>query len=146
MLAVLHLDSVLRSASLIGPIAALRDQSLKTHVARAAEKISRSHREAENRFFCIECSVQVVVGSEAQVQSAAVRFQREQRLCTRCMSKRETGTKRTMRRPRPPRTFTVPQNPSLWKMFCIQGDVSCACLLTNQNPTLGMIPTAGRHG
>ena len=37
--------------------------------------------------------------------------------------------------PRPPRTFTVPQNPSLWKMFCIQGGVSCACLLTNQNPT-----------
>jgi len=49
-------------------------------------------------------------------------------------------------KPRPPRTFTVLQNPSLWKMFCIQGDVSCACLLTNQNPTLGMIPTAGRHG
>ena len=49
--------------------------------------------EAKDRFFCIECSVQVVVGSEAQVQSAAVRFQREQRLCTRCMSKRETGTK-----------------------------------------------------
>ena len=51
------------------------------------------HTEAEDRFFCIECSVQVVVGSEVQVQSAAVRFQREQRLCTRCMSKRETGTK-----------------------------------------------------
>ena len=51
------------------------------------------HTEAEDRFFCIECSVQVVVGSEAQVQSAAVRFQREQRLCTRCMSKRETGSK-----------------------------------------------------
>jgi len=47
------------------------------------------HTEAEDRFFCIECSVQVVVGSEAQVQSAAVRFQREQRLCT----KRKTGTK-----------------------------------------------------
>jgi hypothetical protein len=51
------------------------------------------HTEAVDRFFCIECSVQVVVGSEAQVQSAAVRSQREQRLCTRCMSKRETGTK-----------------------------------------------------
>ena len=50
--------------------------------------------EAKDRFFCIECSVQVVVGSEeAQAQSAAVRFQREQRLCTRCMYKRESGTK-----------------------------------------------------
>jgi hypothetical protein len=49
--------------------------------------------EAKDRFHCIECSVQVVVGSEAQVQSAAVRFQREQRLCTRCMYKRENGTK-----------------------------------------------------
>ena len=47
----------------------------------------------EDRFFCIECSVQVVVGSEAQVLSAAVRFQREQRLCTSCMHKREKGTK-----------------------------------------------------
>jgi len=47
----------------------------------------------EDRFFCIECSVQVVVGSEAQVLSAAVRFQREQRLCTSCMHKRERGTK-----------------------------------------------------
>ena len=51
------------------------------------------HTEAEDRFFCIECSVQVVVGSEAHVQSAAVRFQREQRLCTSCMHKREKGTK-----------------------------------------------------
>jgi hypothetical protein len=42
---------------------------------------------AKDRFFCIECSVQVVVGSEAQVQSAEVKFQREQRLCTRCMYK-----------------------------------------------------------
>ena len=49
--------------------------------------------EAMDRFYCIECSAQVVVGSEAQVQSAAVRFQQEQRLCTRCMSKRETGAK-----------------------------------------------------
>ena len=49
--------------------------------------------EAKDRFFCIECSVQVVVGGEAQVQSAAVRFQREQRLCTRCMYQREKGTK-----------------------------------------------------
>ena len=49
--------------------------------------------EAKDRFLCIECSVQVVVGSEAQVQSTAVRFQREQRLCTRCMHKREKGTK-----------------------------------------------------
>ena len=42
-------------------------------------------KEAKNRFLCIEYLVQVVVGSEAQIQSAAVRFQREQRLCTRCM-------------------------------------------------------------
>ena len=48
--------------------------------------------EAKDRFFCIECSVQVVVGSEAQAQSEAVRFQREQRLCTSCMYKREEGT------------------------------------------------------
>jgi hypothetical protein len=45
--------------------------------------------EAKDRFFCIECMVQVVVGGEPQVQSAAVRFQREQRLCTRCMYKGE---------------------------------------------------------
>jgi hypothetical protein len=49
--------------------------------------------EAKDRFFCIECSVQVVVGGEAQVLSAAVRFQREQRLCTCCMYKREKGAK-----------------------------------------------------
>jgi len=49
--------------------------------------------QANDRFFCTECSVQVVVGSEAQVQSAAVRFQQEQRLCTRCMYKRENGIK-----------------------------------------------------
>jgi hypothetical protein len=49
--------------------------------------------EAKDRFFCIECSAQVVVGSEARVQSAAVRFQREQRLGTRCMYKREKVTK-----------------------------------------------------
>jgi hypothetical protein len=49
--------------------------------------------EAKDRFFCIECSVQVVVGSEAQDQSAAVRFQRERRLCTRCMFKHEKGAK-----------------------------------------------------
>jgi hypothetical protein len=49
-------------------------------------------KEAKDRFLCIECSVQVVVGSEAQIQSAAIRFQREQRLCTRCMYKRERGT------------------------------------------------------
>jgi hypothetical protein len=47
--------------------------------------------EAKDRFFCIGCSVQVVVGSEAQVQSAAVRFQQEQRLCTSCMYKRKKG-------------------------------------------------------
>jgi hypothetical protein len=49
--------------------------------------------EAKDRFFCIECSLQVVVGSAAQDQSAAVRFQREQRLCTSCMYKRKNGTK-----------------------------------------------------
>ena len=49
--------------------------------------------EAKDRFFCIKCSVQVVVGSEAEVQSAAVRFQREHRLCTRCMHKHEEGAK-----------------------------------------------------
>ena len=43
----------------------------------------------KDRFFCIECSVEVVVGSEAQVQSAAIRFQRAQRLCTSCMNKRD---------------------------------------------------------
>jgi hypothetical protein len=49
--------------------------------------------EAKDRFQCIECLVQVVVGSEAKFQSAAVRFQLEQRLCTRCMYKREKETK-----------------------------------------------------
>jgi RNase P subunit RPR2 len=49
--------------------------------------------EAKDRFFCIECSVQVVVGGEAQVQSESVRFQLEQRLCTSCMNKRKNGTK-----------------------------------------------------
>lgn len=49
-------------------------------------------KEAKDRFLCIECSVQVLIGSEAQVQSATVRFQREQRLCTRCMYKREKDT------------------------------------------------------
>jgi hypothetical protein len=52
------------------------------------------HTEAKDRFFCIECAVQVVVGSEPQVQSSAVKFQLEQRLCTRCMYKGEKGTKR----------------------------------------------------
>ena len=50
--------------------------------------------ETKDRFLCIECMAQVVVGSEAQVQSAAVRFQREQRLCTRCMYRREKEPKR----------------------------------------------------
>jgi hypothetical protein len=49
--------------------------------------------EAKDRFFCIECLVQVVVGSEARIQSAAVTFQRQERLCTRCMYKREKGAK-----------------------------------------------------
>jgi hypothetical protein len=49
--------------------------------------------EAKDRFLCIECLVQVVVGSDAQAQSVAVRFQREHRLCTSCMYKRGNGTK-----------------------------------------------------
>jgi hypothetical protein len=49
-------------------------------------------KEAKDRFLCVECLVQVVIGSEAQVQSATVSFQREQRLCTRCMYKREKET------------------------------------------------------
>ena len=56
----------------------------------------------EDRFFCIECSVQVVVGSEAQLLSAAVRFQREQRLCTSCMYKREKGAKQAEKHIRQP--------------------------------------------
>ncbi len=50
--------------------------------------------QAKNCFLCIECMVQVVVVNEIQDQSAALRSQREQRLCTRCMYKRETGTKK----------------------------------------------------
>ncbi|HJY88726.1 MAG TPA: hypothetical protein VJ255_00535 [Candidatus Acidoferrum sp.] len=57
---------------------------------------------AKDRFFCIECSVQVVVGSEAQVQSAEVKFQREQRLCTRCMYKRKNETEQAERHLRQP--------------------------------------------
>jgi len=51
--------------------------------------------EAEDRFFCIGCRVQVVVCSEAQVESPAVRFQREEHLCSRCIVKREKGTKQS---------------------------------------------------
>ena len=59
--------------------------------------------EAKDRFFCIECSVQVVVGSEeAQAQSETVRFQREQRLCTRCMYKRKNETEQAERHLRQP--------------------------------------------
>jgi hypothetical protein len=44
--------------------------------------------EPKDRFHCIECSVQVVVGSEAKVLSAEVKWQLEHRLCTACMHKR----------------------------------------------------------
>ena len=49
--------------------------------------------QAKDRFLCIECMVQTVVVNEIQDQSAALRSQREQRLCTNCMYKRQTGTK-----------------------------------------------------
>ena len=44
--------------------------------------------EPKDRFHCIECSVQVVVGSEAKVLSAEVKWQLEHRVCTVCMYKR----------------------------------------------------------
>jgi hypothetical protein len=52
--------------------------------------------EPKDRFHCIECSVQVVVGSEAKVLSAEVKWQLEHRLCTACMHKRgkETPTRK----------------------------------------------------
>jgi hypothetical protein len=51
--------------------------------------------EPKDRFHCIECSVQVVVGSEAKVLSAEVKWQLGHRLCTACMHKRgkETPTR-----------------------------------------------------
>jgi len=59
--------------------------------------------EPKDRFHCIECLVQVVVGSEAKAQSAEVTWQLEHRLCTVCMHKRrkETPTRKcgTGRRP-----------------------------------------------
>jgi hypothetical protein len=58
--------------------------------------------DAKDRFFCIKCSVQVVVGSEARAVSEAVGFQREQRLCTSCMYKRKTGTTQVERDIREP--------------------------------------------
>jgi hypothetical protein len=54
---------------------------------------------ANDRFLCIGCLVQVVVGSEARVYSATVRFQREQRLCTRCMYRRENEPKPAEKHP-----------------------------------------------
>ena len=48
--------------------------------------------EPKDRFHCIECSVQVVVGSEAKVMSAEVKWQLEHRLCTVCMNKRKKET------------------------------------------------------
>ena len=42
--------------------------------------------------------------------------------------------------PRPPRTSTVPQNPPLWKMFRIQGNVSCALPVR----TVSVSPSPGR--
>ena len=52
--------------------------------------------EPKDRFHCIECSVQVVVGSEAKVLSAEVKWQLEHRLCTVCMYKhrKETPTRK----------------------------------------------------
>ena len=52
--------------------------------------------EPKDRFHCIECSVQVVVGSEPKVLSAEVKWQLEHRLCTACMHKRgkETPTRK----------------------------------------------------
>ncbi len=51
--------------------------------------------QAKDRFLCFECRAEVVVVNDIQDQSAALKSQREQRLCTRCMYKRETGTKQT---------------------------------------------------
>ena len=48
--------------------------------------------EPKDRFHCTECSVQVVVGSEAKVQSPEVKWQLEHRLCTACMYKRKNET------------------------------------------------------
>jgi hypothetical protein len=48
--------------------------------------------EPKDRFHCIECSVQVVVGSEAKVLSPEVKWQLEHRLCTVCMYKRKKET------------------------------------------------------
>jgi len=48
--------------------------------------------EPKDRFHCIECSVQVVVGSEAKVLSAEVKWQLEHRLCTVCMYKHKKET------------------------------------------------------
>jgi hypothetical protein len=51
--------------------------------------LEQSAPEPKDRFHCIECSVQVVVGSEAKVLSAEVEWQLEHRLCTVCMYKRK---------------------------------------------------------
>ena len=48
--------------------------------------------EPKDRFHCIECSVQVVVGSEAKVLSGEVKWQLEHRVCTVCMYKRRKET------------------------------------------------------
>jgi len=48
--------------------------------------------EPKDCFRCIECSVQVVVGSEAKVLSEEVKWQLEHRLCTVCMYKRKKET------------------------------------------------------
>ena len=48
--------------------------------------------EPKDRFHCIEGSVQVVVGSEAKVLSAKVKWQLEHRLCTVCIYKRKKET------------------------------------------------------
>jgi hypothetical protein len=58
--------------------------------------------EAKDRFFCIECSVQVVVGGEAQAQSAAVRFQGSSASARAACTSARTGPNR------PKSTFVNP--------------------------------------
>jgi hypothetical protein len=48
--------------------------------------------EPKDRFHRLECSLQVVVGGEAKVRSAEVKWQLEHRLCTVCMHKRRKET------------------------------------------------------
>ena len=82
-----------RAERAIDPISKRHYQEMAAHYRRLL--VEHLDTEAKARFFCIGWSVQVVVGSEAQIQSAAVRFQREQRLCTSCMYKHKKGTEQT---------------------------------------------------